>query len=133
MGVSRYNSEGYEEFIKNEPGAIEFIKRYMMGYEFINNKKRWCLWLVNCSPAQLRNMPSVLRRVKAVQEMRASSNDAGARKKAETPTLFREQRNPSHFIAIPIVSSERRRYIPMGYLDDTVIAGNKLFMIFSSH
>lgn len=119
----------YEEFIKNEPGAIKFIKRYMMGYEFINNKKRWCLWLVNCSPAQLRNMPSVMKRVKAVQEMRASSNDAGARRKAETPTLFREQRNPAHFVAIPIVSSERRRYIPIGYLDDTVIAGNKLFMI----
>lgn len=119
----------YEEFIKNEPNAIPFIKRYMMGYEFINNKKRWCLWLVNCTPAQLRAMPLVMKRVKAVQEMRAASNDAGARKKAETPTLFREQRNPNRFIAIPIVSSERRRYIPMGYLDDSVIAGNKLFII----
>ena len=119
----------YEDFITKEPSAIPFIKRYMMGYEFINNKKRWCLWLVNCSPTQLRNMPFVMKRVKAVQEMRSASNDPGARKKAETPTLFREQRNPKHFIAIPIVSSERRRYIPMGYLDDSVIAGNKLFII----
>ena len=119
----------YEEFIKNEPGAIPFIKRYMMGYEFINNKKRWCLWLVNCSPAQLRNMPSVLKRVKAVREMRASSNDAGARKKAETPMLFREQKNPLHYIAIPITSSQNRKYIPIGYLDGETIAGNTLFII----
>lgn len=119
----------YEDFISKEPQAIPFIKRYMMGYEFINNKKRWCLWLVDCSPAQLRNMPYVMKRVKAVQEMRAASNDAGARKKAETPMLFREQRNPARFVAIPIVSSEKRRYIPVGYLDDSVIAGNKLFII----
>ncbi|MCD8006928.1 MAG: methylase [Oscillospiraceae bacterium] len=119
----------YEDFIDKEPKAIAYIKRYMMGYEFINNKKRWCLWLVDCPPSELRKMSLVMKRVKAVQEMRASSNDAGARKKAETPTLFREQRNPKQFIAIPIVSSERRRYIPMGYLDDSVIAGNKLFII----
>lgn len=119
----------YDEFVAKEPQAIPFIKRYMMGYEFINNKKRWCLWLVDCSPSQLRNMPHVMKRVKAVQEMRAASKDAGARKKAETPMLFREQRNPARFIAIPIVSSERRRYIPLGYLDGSVIAGNKLFII----
>ena len=119
----------YKEFVAKEPQAIPFIKRYMMGYEFINNKKRWCLWLVDCSPSQLRNMPHVMKRVKAVQEMRAASKDAGARKKAETPMLFREQRNPARFIAIPIVSSERRRYIPLGYLDGSVIAGNKLFII----
>ncbi len=70
-----------------------------------------------------------MKRIQAVQLMRSSSNDAGARKKADTPTLFREQRNPDHFIAVPIVSSERRRYIPMGYLDNSVIAGNKLFIV----
>ncbi|MCM1563864.1 MAG: N-6 DNA methylase, partial [Clostridium sp.] len=119
----------YDEFVAKEPQALPFIKRYMMGYEFINNKKRWCLWLADCSPSQLRNMPHVMKRVKAVQEVRAASKDAGARKKAETPMLFREQRNPARFIAIPIVSSERRRYIPLGYLDSSVIAGNKLFII----
>ncbi len=119
----------YADFIANEPKAIPYIKRYMMGNEFINNKKRWCLWLVGCSPAELRKMPSVMRRVKAVQKMRESSNDAGARKRAATPMLFREQRNPKKFIAIPIVSSENRNYVPMGYLDDAVIAGNKLFII----
>ena len=122
-------NKDYEDFIKKEPSAIPYIKRYMMGNEFINNKKRWCLWLVNCSPAELRKMPLVAERVKKVREMRLSSSDSGARRKADTPTLFREQRNPKKFIAIPIVSSEKRRYIPMGYLDDSVIAGNKLFII----
>ncbi len=121
--------DDYDEFVKNEPNALPYIKRYMMGYEFINNKKRWCLWLVNCSPSELRNMPYVMRRVKAVQEMRANSNDAGARRKAATPMLFREQRNPKRFIAIPITSSEGRKYIPMGYLDDSTIPGNTLFVI----
>jgi len=119
----------YDKFITDEPNAIPYIKRYMMGYEFINNKPRYCLWLVGCPPDKLRSMPRVMERVRAVREIRSSSNDPGARKKAETPTLFREQRNPEHFIAIPIVSSERRRYIPMGYLDASVIAGNKLFII----
>ncbi|MBQ3956643.1 MAG: class I SAM-dependent DNA methyltransferase, partial [Clostridia bacterium] len=121
--------EDYDGFIKQEPKAIPYIKRYMMGYEFINNKKRSCLWLVNCPPETLKSMPLVMKRIQAVQLMRSSSNDAGARKKADTPTLFREQRNPDHFIAVPIVSSERRRYIPMGYLDNSVIAGNKLFIV----
>ncbi len=119
----------YDEFIAKEPQAIPYIKRYMMGYEFINNKKRWCLWLVNCSPSQLRNMPCVMKRVRAVHEIRAASKDAGARKKADTPMLFREQRNPAKFIAIPITSSQGRRYIPIGYLDEKTIAGNTLFII----
>ena len=74
-------------------------------------------------------MPLVMKRVKAVQEMRSSSNDAGARKKAETPTLFREQRNPAEYIAIPITSSQQRKYIPMGYLGSDTIPGNTLFII----
>lgn len=119
----------YDDFIEKEPDAIPFIKRYMMGFEFINNKKRWCLWLVNCSPAQLRKMPYVVKRVKAVQEMRAASSDPGARRKAETPTLFREQKNPTEYIAIPITSSQQRKYIPMGYLNEETIAGNTLFII----
>lgn len=119
----------YQDFIRREPNAKKFIKRYMMGNEFINNKKRYCLWLVDAMPNELRKMPLVMKRIEAVKNFRLASNDAGARKKAEIPHLFREQRNPKNFIAIPIVSSERRKYIPMGYIDDSVIAGNKLFII----
>lgn len=112
-----------------ETQALPFIKRYMMGAEFINNKKRYCLWLVDCSPKTLRNMPLVMERVRSVKSMRESSSDYGARKKADTPMLFREQRNPEKFIAIPITSSEHRDYIPIGYLDSDTIAGNTLFII----
>ncbi len=122
-------AKDYDDFVAKEPNAIPYIRRYMMGNEFINNKKRWCLWLVNCPLSELRKMPLVMKRVSAVREMRSMSHDAGARKMADTPTLFREQRNPKHFIAIPITSSERRRYIPLGYLGFETIAGNTLFVI----
>ena len=119
----------YEDFIAKEPLAIKHIKRYMMGNEFINNVPCYCLCLKDCPPSELRKMPHVMERVSNVRKMRAESNDAGAQRMSETPTLFREQRNPERFVAIPIVSSERRRYIPMGYLGSDTIVGNKLFII----
>lgn len=123
------SEEEYEEFISREPLAKPYIKRYMMGQEFISNKKRYCLWLANCPPSELRKMPLVLDRVNNVKIMRSKSTDAGARRMAETPTLFREKRNPDNYIAIPITSSEKRKYIPMGYLNGDVIPGNTLFII----
>ncbi|MBR4319959.1 MAG: class I SAM-dependent DNA methyltransferase [Oscillospiraceae bacterium] len=116
------------ELIKKEPDAKKYIKRFMMGYEFINNVPRYCLWLVNASPAELRKLPFVMKRVELCKEDRL--NGAPDRQKlAETPTVFREQLNPDNFVAIPVVSSEKRKYIPMGYLNSDVIAGNKLFII----
>ena len=100
-----------------------------MGYEFINGVKRYCLWLVGIQPNELRSMPRVLERVRLCKEARLNSPDEGRRKLANTPTLMREQVNPESFIAIPKVSSQSRQYIPMGYLDESVIAGDKLFMI----
>ena len=85
--------------------------------------------LVDCSPSELRKMPLVLDRVKKVQETRLASPDSGAQKLAQKPMLFRETRNPDNFVAIPVVSSERRKIIPIGYLDGSIIAGNKLFII----
>ena len=117
------------ELIKREPKAEQYIKRFMMGYEFINNVERYCLWLVNASPADLRSMPSVFERVEACKKERENSPDPGRQKLADTPSLFREQLNPDYFIALPKVSSERRKYIPIGYLDKSTIAGDKLFVI----
>ena len=119
----------YASFIENEPGASPYIKRYMMGNEFINNKDRWCLWLDGCTPQEIDALPLVRERIEKVRDFRAASNDAGARKKAETPYLFREQRNPKSYVAIPITSSERRDYIPIGFLDESIIAGNTLFIV----
>ena len=121
-------AEDYENFIKREPGAKSYIKRYMMGREFINNLPRYCLWLVGISPKELRSMPLVMERVKACREDRLKGA-ADRRKLADTPHLFRETLNPKRYIAIPVVSSEEREYIPMGWLDDSVIPGNKLFII----
>jgi type II restriction enzyme methylase subunits-like protein len=119
----------YDEFMRRQPEAAPYVKRYMMGNEFINGKLRWCLWLDGVSDDAINGMALVRERVERVRAMRAHSNDSGARKRASTPHLFREQRNPKHFVAIPITSSQNRDYVPIGFLDDGVIAGNTLFII----
>ena len=114
------------ELIRKEPDAERFIKRYMMGYEFINDVERYCLWLVDATPQQLVDMPRVMERVRKVRELRLKSSQP---KLADIPHLFREQRNPKSYIAIPKTSSEKREYIPLGFLDDSVIPGNGLKII----
>lgn len=121
--------EDYEEFIRKEPQAKPYIKKLVGSTEFINNKERWCLWLVDVKPAELRKMPLVLKRVEACKQDRENSPDAGRRKLAETPTLFRELNNPASFILVPKVSSERRRYVPMGFLDYNTISTDLNFII----
>ena len=114
-----------------EPQAARFIRPYLGAEGFINNEMRHCLWLVNCPPTELRHMPLVRARVKAVQEMRSESSKAATRAKATTPTLFTENRQPAsgHYLAIPRTSSENRRYLPIGYLSADIIAANDLQMI----
>lgn len=121
--------EDYEEFIRKEPQAKPYIKKLVGSTEFINNKERWCLWLVDVNPAELRKMPLVLKRIEACKRDRENSPDAGRRKLAETPTLFRELNNPASFILVPKVSSERRRYVPMGFLDYNTISTDLNFII----
>ena len=99
-----------------------------MGREYINNLPRYCLWLVNADPKELRKMPLVMARIKACREDRLKGA-ADRQKLADTPTLFRETINPDKAIVLPVVSSENRRYIPMGFIDKNTIAGNKLFLI----
>jgi hypothetical protein len=121
--------EDYEDFLKREPNAKKYLKRFYGSHEFIQNKERWCLWLVNANPEELKKLPYVLERVDQVRKMRLSSIDAQARKLAEIPALFRDTNNPKKFIVVPEVSSERRKYIPIGFLDDNSIASNTLQMI----
>lgn len=121
--------EERDELLVQEPGAEKYIKKFMMGYEFINNVPRYCLWLVGISPSELKKLPHITKRVAQCKQAREESPDAGRRRLANTPTLFREQLNPEHTVVIPKVSSERRRYIPMGYLNQDTIAGDKLFII----
>ena len=122
-------ADEYDEFIAKEPNALSYIKRLVGAAEFINNKKRWCLWLVGISPAELRKMPLVLQRVEACKADRENAPDAGRRKLAERPTQFREINNPDTFVVVPAVSSERRRYVPIGFLDKNTIATNLVITI----
>ena len=123
------DKEEKEQLIAKEPSAEKYIKRMIGSAEFINNIERYCLWLVDCSPAELRKMPEVMKRVEATREERLSSSDQQAQALADKPMLFRDTNNPDTAIIVPLVSSERRRYIPMGYIDSNTIANNKVSMI----
>ena len=116
-------------FIAREPQSEKFIKRLVGSKEYINNKPRYCLWLKEATPAELRQMPAVLERIEGVRKMREASSDAATRRMAEQPHLFRETNNPESYIVIPEVSSENRRYVPMGFLHADSIPTNKLQII----
>lgn len=120
----------YEEFIKKEPNAAPYIKKLIGAEEYINNKDRYCLWLVDAAPAELRKLPLVMERIEKVRQFRLKSTDKGVREKlAYTPWLFRETQNPSSYIIVPLTSSERRPYVPFGYLDANTIPTNAVSII----
>jgi len=122
-----------KELLAVEPAAAKFLKRFTGSDEFINGNMRWCLWLTDASPTELRALPEVMKRVQAVKEFRAKSTAAPTRKAAQTPTLFFYISQPTtKFIAIPEVSSERRTYIPIGFLTPGVIVSNKVYVIAES-
>lgn len=124
------NDEERTELIKREALAEKWIHPYIGAYEFINNKSRWCLWLVGADPYELKQCPTVIKRIKSVREFRENSVAAGTRKFAATPSLFCQIAQPdSDYIVVPKVSSERRRYIPMGFLSKEVIASDLVFLI----
>jgi len=119
-----------DELIRKEPLSSKWIHPYLGAHEFINNKSRWCLWLVDANPGELRRCPTVMSRIEKVREFRSNSVAAGTRKFAETPTLFCQIAQPdSDYIVVPKVSSERRRYVPIGFLTKEVIASDLVFLI----
>lgn len=110
----------YEQFINEEPAALPYIRRLSGATEFINNKKRYCLWLVGVSPAELRKMPKVMQRVELCKEDRLTGAE-DRRKLAATPFVFRETKNPDTAIVVPRHSSENRLYIPLGFIGKEMI------------
>lgn len=125
-----FSDEERAALLSSEPEAAQWLKPYIGSSEFINNKSRWCLWLVGASPAELRKCPTVMARVEQVRQFRLNSVAASTRKFAETPTLFCQIAQPnSDYIFIPSVSSERRRYVPMGFMSSNVITSNLAFMV----
>lgn len=114
----------------SDPIASKYIRPFMMGAELINGTKRWCLWLVDITPGDMRSSPEIRRRVESVRNNRLASSKAQTKEDANRAHEFQEVRDPkSRFLAIPKVSSERRDYIPIGYLEPEVIAGDKLFIV----
>ncbi len=125
-----FTTEEKNDFVRKEPQSERYFKRFMMGREFINNIERWCLWIPNISPKELRSCPEVMKRVQNVKELRLASKNKQTQISANTPWRFGQYRPPAeHYIAFAKVSSERRRYVPFGFLTDDIIPGDKLFTI----
>ena len=126
-GFYLFEKEEMEDFIKKEPSSKKYFRPWYGSREFINQKPRYCLWLGECTPAELKAMPHCMERVKAVREYRLASPSPGTVKLADKPTRFHVENMPSgRYIVIPQVSSERRRYIPMGYMDNSVLCSDKV-------
>ncbi|CAD0125044.1 Methylase [Streptococcus thermophilus] len=121
------SEEEKDRLLEKEPQAEKFIRPFLMGADFIKRRPRYCIWLVDAQPSELRKCPMILERVKKVKEFRESSRKAATRKKAETPTLFDEIKDSkSDYIAIPKTSSQTRRYIPIDFLSKNIIAGDAI-------
>ena len=118
------------EIISQFPIADAWIKRYMMGDDFINNGLRYCLWLKGVAPTDYRAIRPIMQRLERVAQARRKSPTISVQRDADTPMLFTQIRQPdTEFLVIPRVSSERRRYIPMGFLSPEIIVGDKIQFI----
>lgn len=125
-----YSDEDKNAIVKEYPASKKFFKKFLGATEFLHNKTRWCLWLKNISPADIKHVPPVLSAVQKVKDMRASSNREATRKLADTPYLFGEIRQPeTNYLIIPRHSSENRKYIPVGYINKDTICGDANMLI----
>ena len=125
------SQEERDDLLRREPAAEPYIRPFSMGAEYINGIPRYCIWMDGIDPAALTRLPLVRERVQAVREFRLASKKGATQKKAATPWLFDEVRPPKgeSYIAVPKVSSGRRRYVPIGFVTDGMIPGDKLFFI----
>ena len=122
------NQQEKEEMLQKHPDIEHWIRPFLMGREFLNNIPRFCLWLKEVSPAEIRNHSFVYERIERVKEFRNKSKRSQTIKMAQFPFLFGEERQPeTNYLAIPKVSSETRTYIPIGFCTKDIICGDKLF------
>jgi len=113
-----------EIFIRKEPLSARYFKKFIGSEEFINGKNRWCLWLVDAEPLELRKMPLILERIENVRKLRLQSPDKQAQQLANYPTTFRDKHNPDFALIVPLVSSENRDYVPFGFIDGSTVPSN---------
>ena len=117
--------EEKQEIIKKEPQSGKYIRKVLGAQEYINDIERYCLWLEGITPSELKNSPMIYERVKKVREFRLASKAESTRKFAVRPTEFKQNAQPNTpYLIIPSVSSENRRYVPIGYIQPEVIATN---------
>ena len=125
-----FTAEEKEAFLRLEPVAASYFRPWYGSQEFIGNKPRYCLWLGDCSPAQLRSMPHCMRRVEAVRNFRLASKSPQTVKLADKPTRFHVENMPAtNYIVIPETSSEKRQYIPIGFMPPDVLCSNLVRII----
>lgn len=117
-----------DAFLRKEPQGTPFVKKLIGSEEFLHKKPRYCLWLVD-APPEILELPEIAKRIEGCRQMRLASVDAGCRRLAERAHLFRDLCNPPSSLAIPGVSSERREYIPIGFIDDSTIASNLVHIV----
>lgn len=128
--LSDYSKEQIEEIIKNYPNSLKMFKRFIGATEFLHNKERWCIWLEDIEPKEIIEIKPIYEIVQKVKELRENSNREATRKLASIPTLFGEIRQPDkNYLVIPRHSSENRRYIPVGYMDENTICGDANLLI----
>ena len=124
------SEEERSSFIKKYPQTKFYIKRFVGSRDLINNERRYCFWLKGVSPQEYRKIPEIMARLQAVANCRQSSPTKSVQKDAATPMLFTQIRQPNtNYLAVPEVSSESRRYIPISFLTPDIIGSNKLYMI----
>jgi hypothetical protein len=120
-----FTEEEKTEFLKNEPKAAPYFHRWLGADEFLNGYNRYCLWLGDCAPSELRSMPEAMKRVEAVRKYRLASKSKPTQKLAATPTRFHVENMPKgDYLIIPEVSSERRYYIPVGFETPETLCSN---------
>lgn len=125
-----FTHEERDAFVTIEPASATYFRPWYGAQEFINQKPRYCLWLGDCSPHVLRQMPHAMKRIEAVRQERLASKSAGTRKLADTPTRFHVENMPeSTYIIVPSTSSERREYVPMGFIPPVAMASNACLII----
>ena len=125
-----FTKEEKDIFVQKEPKAARYFRPWLGAKEFINRIDKFCLWLGDCTPSELRQMPECMKRVQAVRDFRLSSTSDGTVRLADTPTRFHVENMPkSNYILVPCHSSENRKYIPMGYVNPQVISSNATLLI----
>ena len=124
-GFYLFKDEEKEAFVRKEPGSEKYFRRWYGSDEFINRRPRWCLWLGEANPVDLLKLPESMKRVNAVREYRLASPSAGTVKLADRPTRFHVENMPKgYYLLIPEVSSEKRDYIPIGFMSPEVLCSN---------